>query len=84
MVMLLEGRHLQFFVQKKLDPSCFHLVCFQMDLGLLPAHVLFLFEPDTNICKKIIKKKNLTDFEFWKPENRHFPGPKIKRDYFNG
>ena len=63
----------------------FHFICFQIDLGLLPAHVRFYFnliQPSANFFFKNVIILLILILRSQK--NLHFLGPKIKRNYFNG
>ena len=63
----------------------FHnLVCFQIDLGFLPAHVCFYFNLIQQPAKKSLKNVILLIFSFRSQKNRHFLGLKIKRSYIKG
>ena len=62
----------------------FHFVCFQMDLGFLPAHVCFYFNLIQQPAKKFKRNVILLILSFRSQKNLHFLGLTIKRNYFNG
>ena len=60
MVMLLEGRHLQFFVDKKLDPSSLSLILFLLlQVNTVPQGVI-----DMNTCTDVYDAENVTGHQF--------------------
>ena len=71
---------------KRGNPCCmyFSFSWFPNRFGIPPGTCLFLFQPDTTTCKKIIKNVILLILSFRSQKNRHFLGLKIKRNYFNG